>query len=234
MNTTFITRHRRALLPLLGALALAWSAPAAAQAAAEKPMDHAAHMAHAMHAAQEEDSAPVKLSGASVYQIKSALSDQDGRSFKLDQRRGQPVLVSMFYNSSKFVCPMLIDTMRNTEQTLTPEERAKLQVLLITFDPERDDVKALKAVSVQRELDSARWTLARTDPASVRQIAAALDIQYRKLGDGEFNHTTVLVLLDGEGRIIGRSKKLGAVDPVFQKLLKQTLQAAATPAAHVH
>jgi protein SCO1/2 len=136
------------------------------------------------------------------------------------------MLVSMFYNSCKFVCPMLIDTLRSTEQTLTAEERAKVSMLLITFDPARDDVKALKAVAEQRGLAPGHWTLARTDAANVRQIAAALDIQYRQLGDGEYNHTTVLVLLDGEGRIVGRTKKLGAVDPAFQKLLRQTIQAA--------
>lgn len=227
MNASFITRPTRTLLPLLMTAALAWSAPASAQSDAEKQAAHAAHMAHAMHAAQEEDNTPVKLSGTSVYQLKSALVNQDGHAFKLDQRRGQPVLVSMFYNSCKFVCPMLIETMRSNEQALTAEERAKLQVMLITFDPARDDVKALKNVTTTRDLDTARWTLARTDATSVRQIAAALDIQYRQLGDGEFNHTTVLVLLDGEGRIVGRTKKLGAVDPAFTKLLRQTIQAAA-------
>ena len=56
------------------------------------------------------------LPGDSVYQVGATMSDQNGHSFKLQERRGQPVLVSMFYNSCKFVCPMLIDTMRLTEQ----------------------------------------------------------------------------------------------------------------------
>ena len=148
--TTFLARRRRAALPLLMMAALGWPAHAAAQAGADPHAAHAAHAAHAMHAdhaAQAEPAAeakPAVVPGASLYNLKGVLTDQDGRTFKLEQRRGQPMLVSMFYNSCKFVCPMLIDTLRSTEQTLTASERAKVGMLLITFDPARDDVKALE------------------------------------------------------------------------------------------
>jgi protein SCO1/2 len=176
-------------------------------------------------AARAPAAAPAPLPGDSVYRIDAALTDQQGHPFTLAQRRGHPVLVSMFYNSCQFVCPMLIDTVRMTEQSLPPAQRAALATLLITFDPERDDVNTLKAVAQQRALDPASWTLARTDAASVRKIAAALDIQYRLLSNGEYNHTTVLVLLDRNGSVVGRSKKMGAVDPAFLKLIRSTLAA---------
>jgi protein SCO1/2 len=163
----------------------------------------------------------VKLPGDSVYQIKSELTDQDGRAFQLKDRRGKPVLVSMFYNSCEFVCPMLIDTMRITEQELSPQERSHLNMLLMTFDPARDNVAALKSVADKHELDATRWTLARPDATGARKIASTLGIQYRLLSSGEFNHTTVVVLLDGDGRILGRTRKLGAVDPEFLALVKQ-------------
>ena len=168
--------------------------------------------------------ANASLPGDSIYQTHAAMTNQDGQTFQLEERRGMPVLVSMFYNSCKFVCPMLIDTMELTNQGLTAAEKRQLSMLLVTFDPARDDVKALKTVVTTRELDPARWTLARTDTASVRKIAATLGIQYRLLSDGEYNHTTVLVLLDAQGRIVGRTKKMGAADPDFIKLVKQTIQ----------
>ena len=177
--------------------------------------------AHSAHSA-----APLPaLPGTSIYQVNAGMTDHNGREFQLPSLRGKPVLVSMFYNSCTFVCPMLIDTMQLTQQELTGSERARLAVLLITFDPARDDVKALKSVLDKRELDTKQWTLARTSEPSVRKIAATLGIQYRLLPDGEYNHTTVLVLLDGQGRIVGRTQKIGAVDPAFIKLVKQTLLA---------
>lgn len=204
MKRSILPRLRPLLLSALMGCALNLGMPASSLAAA---------------------SATPPLPGTSLYRIDAPLTDQQGRAFTLVARRGQPMVISMFYNSCQFVCPMLIDTVRMTEASLTPKERAQLSNLLITFDPARDNVKALAAVAAQRGLDPANWTLARTDPASVRKIAAALDIQYRKLSDGEYNHTTVLVLLDRDGNVIGRSKKMGAVDPAFLQLIRNAVTA---------
>jgi len=183
-----------------------------------------------MHAGAQPTSvnpvqAPV-FPGDSVYQVVATLTDQDGRAFRLGDRRGKPVLVSMFYTSCKFVCPMLIDTMALTQQSLSTEERARLDLLLISFDPARDDTQKLKSVAGARDLSPAQWTLARTDAASARKIAATLGIQYRLLSDGEYNHTTVLVLLDAEGRMVGQTKKIGTADAEFIKLVKKVLSAS--------
>lgn len=164
------------------------------------------------------------LPGNSVYKIAATLSNQNNESFTLADKRGKPVLVSMFYNSCEFVCPMLIESMRLVEKDLTPAERDNLSMMLITFDPARDDIQALQSVASKHELNSKYWTIARTDPASVRKIAAALGIQYRLLEDGEFNHTTAMILLDGNGKIVGRTQKIGTSDPAFLKQVRKALQ----------
>jgi protein SCO1/2 len=168
------------------------------------------------------------LPADSVYQLPIALTDQDGRGFKLIERRGQPVLVSMFYTSCQFVCPMLIETLRATEAQLSAQERARLTVLLVTFDPDKDSVAVLKRTATERGLEPSHWTMARTDAKSVRKFAAALGIQYRLLPNGDFNHSTPLVLLDADGRIAGKTAKLAEADPEFVKLVQGTL---AQPAA---
>jgi protein SCO1/2 len=179
---------------------------------------------HAAETAPANAVIQLHLPGNSIYQNQATMTDQDGHNFKLADKRGRPMLVSMFYNSCQFVCPMLIDTLSKTEQELTSDERAKLSVMLITFDPARDDVKTLKSIADKRHLDPAHWMLARTDPTSTRKIAATLGIQYRLLADGEYNHTTVLILLDADGRVVGRTKKIGMTDPEFVKLIRHTLQ----------
>ena len=167
------------------------------------------------------------LPADSVYQLKLALTDQQGRSRALDEGRGHPVLVSMFYTSCEFVCPMLVDALRDTERKLTAAERAQTTVLLVSFDPARDTVAVLQKTAAQRELDPGHWTLARTDPASVRKLAAVLGVQYRLLANGDYNHTTALVLLDAQGRIAGRTAQLGDADPLFVKKVSAAVQAAA-------
>jgi len=115
---------------------------------------------------------------------------------------------------------MIIDTLRSTERGLSVEQRAKLRVLLISFDPERDTPKALADIAVTRRVDTARWTLATTDADTVRDIAALLDVQYRKLPNGEYSHAAVITVLSPDGKIEARSMKLGTADPVLLEHLR--------------
>ena len=167
---------------------------------------------------------PAPLPGNSVLRLEDRFVDQDGRPFTLAQRRGQPQLVAMFYSSCKFACPLLIDSGKGVDHALTPSERAKLRVLYVSLDPARDQPKALDALATQRKIDRKRWTLATTDAAGVRRTAAVLGVRYRQLANGEFNHSSQLILLDAQGRVVARTEQLGAkADPTFVKQVKATL-----------
>ncbi|MEO8159774.1 MAG: SCO family protein [Arenimonas sp.] len=164
------------------------------------------------------------LPGDSFLRLEDSFVDQDGRPFTLAQRRGRPQLVAMFYSSCKYACPLLIDSGKGVDHALTPVERAGLRVLYISFDPVRDQPKVLAALAAKRNLDRTRWTLARTDPAGVRRTAAVLGVRYRQLANGEFNHSSMLILLDREGRVVARTEKLGGVpDPEFLKQVRQAI-----------
>jgi len=155
------------------------------------------------------------LPGDSLYQLPMVLTDQSSRDFVLRDRRGRPQLVSMFYTSCPYVCPLIIDTLRKTLLTLEPAQRDRVDTLLVSFDPARDTPSRLGQVFAERKLDTARWTLARTDPRNVRTLAAALKIQYRALENGDINHSSSIVLLDPEGRIVARTDRIGEIDPEF-------------------
>ena len=172
-------------------------------------------------------SAATPLPSDSVYQLSVVLTDQDGRQQAFAARRGQPLLVSMFYTSCEFVCPMLVEALNATRAKLSPEDRAHVPVLMVSFDPARDTVAVLKQTAEQRQLDPAAWALARTDAKGVRQIAAVLGIQYRALANGDFNHSTSLILLDAEGRVIARTSHLGDADPEFVMKVRAVVRAAA-------
>jgi protein SCO1 len=158
--------------------------------------------------------------GNSIYQLQAALTDQDGRPFDLESLRGTPVLVSMFYSSCQMVCPMVFETIHSTLKALPADERSEVKVVMISFDPARDSVAVLKKTAAVRNCD-AQWTLARGDESTSRKIAAALNIQYRRLSDGEFNHSTIISLLDREGRIASRTGKLGTVDTALVKAVHE-------------
>ena len=163
------------------------------------------------------------LPGDSVYQLSIPMLDQDGKAFDFASLRGKPRLITMFYTSCPYMCPLIIDTVRVTERELDESQRTKLAVMMVSFDAKRDDPSALKAQADKRKIDTSRWTLARTDAPNVRTLAAILGIQYRQLDDGEFNHSSVLILLDADGRIAARTETMGKTDPEFIAAIKRML-----------
>ena len=178
-------------------------------------------------AAAQARAAADALPGDSIYRLDLALVDQDGRGLMLRERRGGPVLIAMFYTSCPYMCPLIVESIKRTEHALDANARARLRVVLVTFDSARDTPPVLKSAAEKRRIDLARWTLARAEPANVRRLAAVLDVQYRALPDGGFNHSGVVTLLDADGRILARTDKLGELDPEFLAAVQK-----ATATAH--
>jgi protein SCO1/2 len=163
----------------------------------------------------------------SLYQLSVPMVDQSGRALAWRDLRGKPRVVAMFYTSCKFMCPLIVDSGKAIEHALTPAENARLGINLVTLDPARDTPKALAALAARRKLDLARWQLLRPGDKDVRAIAGVLKVRYRQLADGDFNHTSALILLDADGRELARTEQIGSrLDPEFIAAVHRVL---ATP-----
>ena len=161
----------------------------------------------------------------SVYQLPLPLTDQHDRTQDWRAHRGQPQLVAMFYSACPNMCPLIIDSGKAVAHALSPAERAKLQLLYISIDPQRDTPRTLAALAKTRGLDPVHWSLASPRAQDVRSVAGLLQVRYRKLANGEFNHTSALLLLDRDGRIVARTERIGgAPDPEFLASVRRLLQ----------
>ncbi|HVR82096.1 MAG TPA: SCO family protein [Luteimonas sp.] len=167
---------------------------------------------------------PAQLPPDSVYQLPVQLTDQQARHFAWSSRRGKPQLVAMFYTSCQYICPLIVDSGKAIEKNLSATERQRLGILLISMDPVRDTPARLLSVATARGLDPAGWTLASPAARDVRSVAGVLGIRYRALADGAFNHTSALVLLDAQGRILARTETMGSQpDPGFVAAVRHAL-----------
>lgn len=170
--------------------------------------------------------AMAELPRNSVYQLDVAVTDQDGHTTRWRDSAGSssgPRMVSMFYTHCDYVCPMLFESIRNIELQLPPSQRQRLQIGLITLDPARDDILAIKKIAAQRGGDATRWRLYRTQPKDVRKLSGILGVQYRQLNNGEFNHATLIILLDSQGVELARTDQIAKLDASFLKaVLKAT------------
>ena len=164
------------------------------------------------------------LPGDSIYQLQLPLTDSNGQTRDWRALRGKPQLVTMFYTSCQYICPLIIESGKAVERQLTPAQQKRLGIVMISMDPARDTPAALKKIADQRKLDGSRWTLASPRAGDVRAVASVLGIRYRLLADGEFNHSSVLILVDAEGRILARTEKIGSKpDPEFVSAVRKAL-----------
>jgi len=140
------------------------------------------------------------LPADSVYALDVALEDDSGETVALGQHRGHPTLISMFYANCPMACPTLIGDVRALEDSLPEAVREDLRVLLVSLDPERDTPALMRGVISDHDIDADRWSLTRPPPERLREIAAVLGVRYRPLSDGEMSHSSIVTLLDRDGR----------------------------------
>lgn len=184
------------------------------EGAAHHGGDHAAPVAHGDHAAHGGAALPAgkPLPGASLYQLPSTWTDQEGKPFALSQVRGHPTVVLMFYGTCQSVCPVLIEDVLRTDAALSEAARKETRYLLVSFDPSVDTPEKLRALATERGMDTARFHLLHGSDDAVRELATALGVQYRSLGGGHFAHSSVLNLLDQNG--VYRAQTEGVAQPV--------------------
>ncbi|HEX7026395.1 MAG TPA: SCO family protein [Gammaproteobacteria bacterium] len=161
----------------------------------------------------------------SLYQLKLHLTDQDGADVGLDVFQGKPMLITMFYGSCPYVCPLTIKALQSTEAALEPHVREQLRVLLVSLDSEHDTPAVLAEVADKQNVDRSRWKLVRADSNDVRKLAAVLGVRYRKLPEGGFNHSTVIALLDANGIRVTDSNRL-QTDPALIESIRSLMPTA--------
>ena len=146
----------------------------------------------------------------SVYDLKLRLTDETGTVRSLDVFRGHPVLVTMFYAGCPSACPLLTSDLKRIERLIPEPMRSNVRVLMVSFDAERDTPSVLARLKRERGMDATRWTLANAVDDDARELAGVLGIRYRKLDNGEFFHSSVIVLLDALGRPVARLDGIGS------------------------
>lgn len=146
---------------------------------------------------------PATVPGASVFDLAMPLTDQYGERLSLEGHPG-PVLITMFYATCPAACPLLVRDLKAIEAAMDPATREATRVVLVTFDPERDTTEKLAELAKKHKVDERRWRFARAADGDVRTLAAALGIKYRKLPDGQYNHSSVIALLDRKGVVVSR------------------------------
>src|SRR5690606_20626551 len=142
-----------------------------------------------------------------LYQHDAVWTSDAGEPFALATLRGRPVVLTMFFASCGYACPVLVSDMQRLRELLPAEVRDETRFVLVSFDTERDTPEALREFRERSTLDEA-WVLLRGDDTAVQELAMLLGIKFKRDANGQFSHSNLLTILDAEGEITHRRNGL--------------------------
>ena len=152
-------------------------------------------------AGAQEDAAAA-LPGTSLYNLDSQWVSQEGARVALSSLSGKLVIAAMGYAQCKDICPAVVADMMWIDKHLPPGAASRVEFVFFTFDSVADTPERLRLYADGHGLDLSHWLLLGADDDTVRELAAALGVGYRPDGQGGFNHTAVISLLDARGNVV--------------------------------
>lgn len=132
-----------------------------------------------------------------------SLTDESGEPFTEERLQGQWSILFFGFTHCPDICPMTMADMNRLVDGLTEEERERLQIVLVTVDPERDTPEQLRQYV---HYFNPEFTGLTGDPNMIYRFATELGIAYNKVEQGEsytMDHTSSLVLINPRGHFHG-------------------------------
>ena len=130
------------------------------------------------------------------------LTDHDGNLVSLEDFRGQVVLLYFGYTFCPDVCPATLTELARAKNALG-QDADKLQVIMITVDPERDTPEKLKKYVTHFDPDFLGLS---GDEEEIAVAATPLGIYYEKQEGSEatgylVDHTASVIAIDPQGHL---------------------------------
>ena len=147
------------------------------------------------------------------------LQDGSGKTVTDADFRGRWLLVYFGYTRCPDACPTALQDMANALDGLAPAERAKVALLFITVDPERDTPAAVG--DYVRAFNAPITGLSGT-PEQVAAAAKAYRVYYAKHpradGDYEMDHSSIIYVMNPQGEFTANFTHETTPDAIAAKL----------------
>jgi protein SCO1 len=152
---------------------------------------------------------PGKYSEKSIYRLDSTWHSDTGRTLKLSALQDRPVVLALFFTSCSHSCPIIVAEMKQISSKLARKSQDMVTFVLVSIDPERDSLEALKAFREKHSLAPERWTLLRGQSDAVKELAGSLGFIYAPGSATQFAHSLLITVLNGKGEVAFQQAGLG-------------------------
>lgn len=134
-----------------------------------------------------------------LYQLALQWQDDHGNGVRLDQFRGQPVLLTMAYATCRETCSYALHRL---DQLQHEAEQAgqPLQIVVISYDPVNDDARSWSNYRQHHSYVHPNWHFLTGTDATTRALAEALQFKYWNY-DEHVVHDFKILMVDADGRV---------------------------------
>lgn len=139
------------------------------------------------------------------------LRNQDGRTIRLNQFRGQDLLITFIYTRCPLpnFCPLVTHNFAVIEKQLAsdPALKRKTHLLCISFDPEHDTPERLRAYGAQYIGSDAKsafasWDFAVPEKPVLTEMAKFFNVGITNEADQTITHTLSTTLVGPDGKVL--------------------------------
>lgn len=150
-----------------------------------------------------------------------AFTTMDGKTVKLSDYSGRPVVIQMVFTSCYYIC----STATKNLDRIVQIARASLgddsfAVLTIGFDTAVDSPEAMKSFARQQGVNIPGWDFLSTDARTIEALAKDLGFIYFPSPRG-FDHLTQATVLDQEGVVYRQAYGEAISTPLLVEPLKE-------------
>ncbi len=136
------------------------------------------------------------------------LVDQNGKPFDLQKDRdGRPVLLTFIFTRCPGACPLVMEksVAAARKAASTKDARRRPLVVGLSFDPEYDTPKVLRAYAKERGFERKHVALLTGEAEAVKKIVLEYGVSVgRNPDDGSIFHGFQTVVIDRAGKIVAR------------------------------
>jgi len=133
--------------------------------------------------------------------------DQDGRARTFAAFKGAPVVMTFIYTRCPLpsFCPLMDRNFAKMQASFKQDPSfARVHLVTVSFDPERDTPSVLKAHARELHADLTRWTFLTGNRDDIERFAAGFGVAVsRAVNDPrDITHNLRTVVVDSDGRLV--------------------------------
>lgn len=149
------------------------------------------------------------------------LTRADGGRIRLQELRGEPLILSLIYTSCYHVCPMLTSSLARVVKVAREALGAdSFSVVTVGFDSVNDTPERMRSFARARGISDPDWLFLSADQATVAALARDLGFIYFASPKG-FDHLAQTTIVDADGRVYRQVYGADIEPPALVEPLKE-------------